>query len=440
MLSESMHPTLSKAICLSELVDVKHGFAFSGEGIREDPPGSILLTPGNFAIGGGFKADKFKYFVGDIPADYVLHEGDLIVTMTDLSKQSDTLGYPALVPRSSGTCYLHNQRLGKIIIRQANRLDKLYLYYVLCSSDYRNEVLASATGTTVKHTSPSRILSHKVCLPSLPVQKRIADILGSLDDKIELNRKMNETLESMARALFKSWFVDFDPVVAKSEGRQPVGMDAETAKLFPDSFEDSEIGRIPKGWKVGAVDSVAAVNSLTLGKSDILDTIEYVEISEVHHGEIDNTQFYARGTEPSRARRRLQHGDTVMSTVRPDRGSYFLCLHPPPNLIASTGFAVLSPTTVPWSYLHAGLTQAEVFEHLGQHADGGAYPAVRPELIGHWTLCIPDNEDVLKFFHKTCAPLFEMACSNRKQVHALTSTRDALLPRLLSGELAVATD
>ena len=96
---------------LAAVMDVKHGFAFAGEHICDEPLGDILLTPGNFAIGGGFKGDKFKYFDGDVPDDYVLDEGDLIVTMTDLSKQADTLGYPALVPKPHGSRFLHNQRL-----------------------------------------------------------------------------------------------------------------------------------------------------------------------------------------------------------------------------------------------------------------------------------------------------------------------------------------
>jgi type I restriction enzyme S subunit len=98
-------------------MDIKHGFAFPGENIRDVPPGDILLTPGNFAIGGGFKGDKYKYFDGVVPDEYVLNEGDLIVTMTDLSKQSDTLGYPAFVPESLGPRFLHNQRLGKVLIK-----------------------------------------------------------------------------------------------------------------------------------------------------------------------------------------------------------------------------------------------------------------------------------------------------------------------------------
>src|SRR6266478_6385794 len=108
---------------LADVIDVKHGFAFQGEFIHEEPRGDILLTPGNFAIGGGFKGDKFKYFDGAVPEGYVLKEGELVLTMTDLSKQADTLGYPAIVPKPRGPRFLHNQRLGKVLIKQGAELD-----------------------------------------------------------------------------------------------------------------------------------------------------------------------------------------------------------------------------------------------------------------------------------------------------------------------------
>src|ERR1700676_1390032 len=146
-----------KAARLSDLIQIKHGFAFDGAHFRDDPPGDILLTPGNFAIGGGFKRDKFKFYVGLVPEEFVLGEGDLIITMTDLSKTADTLGYPAFVPSVSDFRFLHNQRLGKVLIESEAPISKEFLYYLLCSRPYRNEVLASATGTTVKHTSPGRI-------------------------------------------------------------------------------------------------------------------------------------------------------------------------------------------------------------------------------------------------------------------------------------------
>jgi len=166
--------------------------------------------------------------------------------------------------------------------------------------------------------------------------------------------------------------------------------------------------------------------------------LEYIEISEVSRGNIANIVTYQRGEEPSRARRRLRNGDTVLSTVRPDRGSYFLSLNPPENRVASTGFAVLTPSKVPWSFLHVALTLPAVSDHLGQMADGGAYPAVRLEVIGAMQVSLPNNPKVLQAFHRICAPLFEQAEANRTQSLILAILRDTLLPKLLSGELSIA--
>ena len=183
----------------------------------------------------------------------------MLVTMTDLSKQSDTLGYPAMVPaRTDGRRYLHNQRLGKVLPKCAGELFTGYVYYLMCSAEYRHELLASATGTTVKHTSPDRIGQFRFSLPPLSEQRTIAHVLGTLDDKIELNRRMNETLEAMARALFKSWFVDFDPVRAKLEGRwrrgeSLPGLPADLYHLFPNRLVPSELGEIPEGWTMGVL-------------------------------------------------------------------------------------------------------------------------------------------------------------------------------------------
>ena len=275
-------------------------------------------------------------------------------------------------------------------------------------------------------------------LPPLPTQRAIAHVLGTLDDLIELNRETNEILEEMARALFKSWFVDFDPVRAKLEGRPPAGMNAATAALFPDHFQESELGDIPRGWEVVTIGEICEINGWTLGKNDRVDTLEYVEISEVSRGDIANMAIYLRGDEPSRARRRLRHGDTVLSTVRPDRGAYFLALNPPENRVASTGFAVLTPSKAPWSFVHAAMTQPEISDHLGHLADGGAYPAVRPEIIGAIKVVIPNSSEILNAFHQICAPLFEMAESNRSESRDLATLRDTLLPKLLSGEVRVA--
>ena len=138
--------------------------------------------------------------------------------------------------------------------------DTNFAYYLTRWREVQDFAISQMTGTSGRQRVPTEALSHlTVPLPPLPEQKAIASVLGALDDKIELNRRTNETLETMARAVFKSWFVDFDPVHAKSKDLQPDGMDADTAKLFPSSFVDFEIGRVPKGWKVVPIYEIADV-------------------------------------------------------------------------------------------------------------------------------------------------------------------------------------
>jgi len=325
---------------------------------------------------------------------------------------------------------------GCLRVRFGNDIDPLFASYYLGHPVVREWIVRHAHGATMPNLNTSILSEVPFVIPPQIEQRAIARILGSLDDKIELNRKMNQTLEAMARAIFKSWFVDFNPVRAKVEGRDP-GLPRDLSALFPDSFEDSELGEIPKGWEIKTVADLAELNSWTLSKSDDLDRIEYVEISEVSRGDIGTIQVFLRGQEPSRARRRLRHGDTVLSTVRPDRGSYFLCLQPAPCLIASTGFAVFTPTTAPWSLIHAALTQPDLFEQLGHLADGGAYPAVRPEVIGQRQLPWPDKLAIAEAFHRICGPLYKKAEQNRHESRTLVAMRDALLSKLLSGEIRV---
>jgi type I restriction enzyme S subunit len=315
-------------------------------------------------------------------------------------------------------------------------LDPVFFFYVLRYLKPNFIGIARNKQTTgLGHVTRRDIENIEAAFPPLAEQKAIAAVLGALDDKIELNRRMNATLEAMARALFQSWFVDFDPVRRnKDEGGR---MKDEISALFPENFQHNEDGLVPLGWHHVSIEQLCEVNGWSLSKSDELQTLEYIEISEVNRGNIGNMVTYTRGDEPSRARRRLRHGDTILSTVRPDRGSYFLALNPPENRVASTGFAVLTPKKAPWSYIYAALTLPEVSDHLGQMADGGAYPAVSPEIIGAMKVAIPNEQEILNAFHQLSAPLFERAEANRNQSLTLATLRDTLLPKLLNGELSV---
>lgn len=182
---------------LSEVIDIKHGFAFKGEHFSDDPALPTVVTPGNFAIGGGFRVAKTKTYSGPIPEDYVLHAGDLVVTMTDLSKTGDTLGMPAVVP-SDGT-YLHNQRIGRVFAKNKGRISLEFLSYYLRNRDYQQFIVGTATGSTVRHTSPSKIMSHEALLPPLPEQREIAEILSSFDRLIECNRLLSQNMMDLTR-------------------------------------------------------------------------------------------------------------------------------------------------------------------------------------------------------------------------------------------------
>lgn len=185
---------------LGEAIEVKHGYAFPSEGFSESQDHPTLVTPANFAIGGGFKKAKPKTFSGQHPSGYDLSHGDLIISMTDLSKEGDTLGLPAIVPDDRR--YLHNQRIGLVKVRDASRVDSRFLGYYLRTQAYRAHILGSASGSTVRHTSPSRIEDFIALIPPKKAQQAIAEALGAIDDKIATNAKIARIADELASHIF----------------------------------------------------------------------------------------------------------------------------------------------------------------------------------------------------------------------------------------------
>ncbi len=276
--------------------------------------------------------------------------------------------------------------------------------------------------------------SFMLAVPPLGEQRAIAHILGSLDDKIELNQRMNETLEEMARALFNSWFVDFDPVRAKAEGRDP-GLPKPLADLFPARLVDSELGEIPEAWEVGTLASASALNPEAWTKNTRPAHIEYVDLSNTKWGRIETITRYASQDAPSRAQRVLRPGDTIVGTVRPGNGSYALVTEG--GLTGSTGFAVLRPKSADFAqFIYLAATRRENIEALAHLADGGAYPAVRPEVVAATPSALPSREVLSAFSRLLSAPFAKIALNNRES-RTLGSLRDGLLPKLVSGELRV---
>ena len=218
-----------------------------------------------------------------------------------------------------------------------------YYFYYLRSHHGRSVIRAIVEqGAGASGIRGSDLVTLDVLWKPLAEQRAIAHILGTLDDKIELNRRMNATLEAMARALFRSWFVDFDPVRAKMEGRD-TGLPKEIADLFPDRLVDSALGDVPAGWRAGTLADVARLNPESWGNHNRPDRILYVDLTTTKWGYINEIQMYSWADAPSRGRRVLRRGDTIVGTVRPGNGSFALI--DLDDLTGSTGFAVLRPRT-----------------------------------------------------------------------------------------------
>ena len=442
-----------RAVSLGELFRVKHGFAFKSEYFTDEPQDTVLVTPGNFAIGGGFQDGKRKYYNGQLPEDYVLKPGQVVVTMTDLSKESDTLGYAASIPNDS-TVWLHNQRVGLLEFKTEIPTSPRFIEYLLRTHEYRSWIVGSATGTTVKHTAPGRIENFATRIPPIEEQHAIAHILGTLDDKIELNRRSNETLEAMARALFKAWFVDFEPVRAKMEGRWQrgqslPGLPAHLYDIFPDRIVESELGEIPEGWcveelsahldvletgrrpkggvgginegvpSVGA-ESIIGVGKFEFGKTKYVSE-EFFASMKSGHAEPMDVMLYKDGGKP---------GD-----FRP-RVSMFGRGFPFDRYAINEHVFRMRSKSLGQVFLYLQVSHERILFDLRNRGGKAAIPGINQSDVKTLLLVVP-RPDVLAAFDKAVFPMMEGILERAVEGRSLAQLRDTLLPKLISGELRV---
>jgi len=337
-----------------------------------------------------------------------LQKGDLLLS------SSASLGRVSEVDEATEGAVAYT---GIIRMRPAtNDIDKGYIKYFAQSYFFSEQIRMSATGSVINHFGPTHLKQMGMVVPSCPEQKSIAHILGTLDDKIELNRKTNETLEAMAKALFKSWFVDFDPVRAKAEGR-PTGLPAEISDLFPDSFEDSELGEIPSGWQVS---SLGEVIELAYGKP----------LKEEQRKGGAYPVFGSNGVVGS-------HDEYLVEA--------------PGIVVGRKG----NPGTVEWSGKNfypidttffvvnkkAGLGMRFLFyclrnQNLADLSADSAVPGLNRNHAYMNNQLLPPIE-VTSAFERHLEVIFKRREFLADEINALGETRDALLPKLISGEIRI---
>jgi len=414
-------------------VELLVGFAFKSERFQTRPPGIRLVRGDNVTEGSIRWGDKTRYWPELTPdlRRYQLRSGDVLIGM-DGSK----VGRNWTRVRDADVPCLLVQRVA--CLRANNTLDQSFLAALISSQMFKDHIDAVKTGSSIPHMSGRQIGEFVFRIPALVEQRAIAHILGTLDDKIELIWRMNKALEAMAQALFKSWFVDFDPIHAKAEGRDP-GLPKHFAELFPGSFEDSELGEIPAGWGVGPLLRQASLLSGGTPKTDRGDYwnghIPWASAKDISQC----SQTFLTETERTVTTKGLEESSTrlipAFCTAVVARGATTgrMVLFGREIAMNQTCYALASTSGTPFA-LYCQLRHS--IDDLVHTAHGSVFDTITTNTFANANVILPTTP-ILQAFEKAVSPLFQRMLVNTEESRTLAALRDVLLPKLLSGEIRV---
>ena len=365
-------------------------------------------------------------------ARYRVRSGDILFAR----RGAQATGLSALV-RAEQTGWIAGT--GVIVLRlQSKHIDQQFLSFALSSDAAVIWLKTHAVGAVMPNLNEGVIRRLPLQLPSLPEQEAIGHILGTLDDKIDLNRRMNATLEAMARALFQSWFVDFDPVRAKAEGRHPAGMDAETAALFPHEWEHAHPGAVPHRWRIGMLkDCCQRIESggtpsrrePTFWTPPI---VPWLTSGEVRPGIVVLNKHHISPSGLKYSSAKLwPEGTTVVALIGATAGqaSLIAC-----QMCSNQNCCGLVPYPNLEFYMYLHLSSLR--PRLEQMASGSAQRSLNQQHLITFPILLPEAP-ILERFHMIVKPIFEIWKCSLQTTSLLESIRDALLPKLLSGEIRV---
>jgi len=389
---------------------------------------------------------RAEYFSGDIPfvtptdfdgrrvidstGRYLTEEGASVVSGSRIPAHAvmvscigSDMGKAAMAGRDCVT----NQQINSIVVESGD--DPLFVYYNL--STRKAEIRTAASGSAQPILNKSAFGQLDILLPPPDEQRAIAKILGTLDDKIELNRRMNETLEAVARALFRAWFVDFDPVRLKIKGRDP-GLPKPLADLFPDSFDESELGDIPRGWEVRGLDDIARfLNGLALQKFPPKDgrSLPVIKIAQLRARNTDGADKASADLEADYI---VEDGDVLFSWS----GSLECVLWPGGRgALNQHLFKVTSPQFPKWLYYLWISQHLPDFRHIAA-AKATTMGHIQRHHLSEAKVVLPQPA-LLDAADRRIGPLVDAIVKIRIESRTLASVRDVLLPKLISGEIRV---
>ena len=419
---ERVHNRQWSTVQLGEVVDLLTGFPFRSDEYVSDPEAPRLLRGANIAQG-NLRWDDAKRWPQEAIENltpYWLRHGDVVVAM---DRPWIEAGLKSSSVRETDLPALLVQRVARL--RGSDRLDTRFLSYVIGCHDFAQHILSVQTGTAVPHISAQQIKEFEFLLPHVHEQRAIAHILGTLDDKIELNRRMNETLEAMARALFKSWFVDFDPVRAKMEGRD-TGLPQDIADLFPDRLVDSEMSEIPERWEATSLGTVIEIHDrkrIPLNKRQRAERqgpypyYGAAGIMDYVNDFLFDGVYILTGEDGSVVD---AHGHPVVQYVW---GKFWVNNH---------AHVLKGRKDISDEHLYLLLQRANITAFV----TGAVQPKLNQKNLKAIPLVLPTGP-ACRVFSGLVAPLFARVRHNADESERLVALRDALLPKLISGEIRV---
>lgn len=398
-----------KTVKLGDILKITGGQLYKGD---------LLGTGDNLLLGMGCVSflEKFlmkgaRQYGGDCLDKNIGRPGDIVLATRQQSDNLPILAMPAIIPEGlPAKKIIIGSNLYKVNVIDSD-FDNRFIYWLLKTPEYVNYISSVKTGTTVKMITIKDVENYTFLCPPKESRDKISKLLWDLDDKIENNNRINRNLEAQAQALFKSWFVDFEPWG----------------------------GTMPDDWKEGTLGEICSFNKRKVGPK-FANPIQYLDTGHLTEGVIEGYQRFNPGDKiPSSARRYVGEGDILFSLCRPNMRHYGLMMNPPENIVASTGFAVI---TANWSgyryYIYQWLKQDGIIDNIHAVAEQSSttYPTIDVDYLAGMTMVIPSIADTERYAH-LCCDLYSKIESNYQENLRLATLRDTLLPKLMRGEITL---
>ena len=399
-----------KQVRLGDYFKFEKGLGYKGEFLAEESD-VALIGMDSHDEGGGYKGGSEKPYSGAYKEINVAYPGDVIFAATDLTQDGRVLGSPLLVPESDEfQTYIYSHHLLKAFQKKEGFLPE-FLYNLYRVEKFRRKAAYADSGTTVR-ALPAEVLEEQIVpLPDLPLQQAINDFIAMIDQQIANNKALSKSLETLAQAMFKSWFIDFDPVLAKSKGEKPFGMDESTASLFPSSFKESEIGSIPDGWHL---DMLERFGPFKYGKALASKNRESGSVPVYGSNGVTGTHSKA-----------LVDGPQIIVGRKGTIGTVNLELEN--SWVIDTAFYCATENPEDIFFLYEVLRELK----LETMNSDSAVPGLNREMAHKLQICLPSSE-ILQVFAEIAEPIFAKSRLALKNNKILVETRNSIMSEFIA--------